>query len=98
MEPVVTLYHWDLPQALQDAYGGWRNHSLVALFDAYAAFCFRAYGGRVKHWLTMHNPALVAVQGYGTGVHAPGEAGGLSASLAVAHNLIRVRRGLLKCG
>ncbi|XP_061581207.1 beta-klotho [Cololabis saira] len=89
IEPIVTLYHWDLPQVLQEEYGGWKNKTLVGLFEAYADFCFRTFGSRVRYWLTMNNPYLVAVQGYGTGVHAPGEKGGLSVSLIVAHNLIR---------
>lgn len=90
IEPIVTLHHWDLPQVLQERYGGWRNATLVGLFEEYAAFCFRTFGGQVRYWLTMHNPYLVAVQGYGTGVHAPGEKGGAAASLIVAHNLIQV--------
>lgn len=90
IEPIVTLHHWDLPQVLQENYGGWRNDTLVGLFEKYAAFCFQTYGGRVRYWLTMHNPYLVAVHGYGTGIHAPGETGGPSAPLIVAHNLIRV--------
>ncbi|KAF7668006.1 hypothetical protein LDENG_00036940 [Lucifuga dentata] len=89
IEPIVTLHHWDLPQILQEKYGGWKNDTLVGLFEAYAAFCFQTYGSHVRYWLTMHNPYLVAVQGYGTGVHAPGEVGGPSVSLIVAHNLIR---------
>nr|XP_020498323.1 beta-klotho [Labrus bergylta] len=89
IEPIVTLHHWDLPQVLQEHYGGWRNDTLVGLFEEYAAFCFHTFGSRVKIWLTMHNPYLVAVQGYGTGVHAPGETGGAAGSLIVAHNLIR---------
>lgn len=90
IEPVVTLYHWDLPQVLQEQHAGWRNDMLVGLFEEYAAFCFRTFGSRVRYWLTMHNPYLVAVQGYGTGVHAPGETGGAASYLIVAHNLIRV--------
>ncbi|MEQ2168272.1 hypothetical protein GOODEAATRI_012665 [Goodea atripinnis] len=89
IEPIVTLYHWDLPQVFQDQYGGWKNDTLVEHFEQYAAFCFHTFGSRVKYWLTMHNPYLVAVQGYGTGMHAPGEIGGLYSSLTVAHNLIR---------
>ncbi|CAL8355045.1 unnamed protein product [Merluccius merluccius] len=90
IKPIVTLFHWDLPQELQRRYGGWKNESLVGLFEEYAAFCFRTFGKEVKHWLTMHNPYLVAVQGYGTGQHAPGEKGeDLSVPLVVAHNLIR---------
>uniref|UniRef100_A0A667X642 Klotho beta n=1 Tax=Myripristis murdjan TaxID=586833 RepID=A0A667X642_9TELE len=89
IEPIVTLFHWDLPQDLQESYGGWKNDTLVGLFEDYAAFCFHTYGSRVRFWLTMHNPYLVAVQGYRTGVHAPGETGGPASSLIVAHNLIR---------
>ncbi|XP_034546370.1 beta-klotho [Notolabrus celidotus] len=89
IEPIVTLHHWDLPQVLQERYGGWRNDTLVDLFKEYAAFCFHTFGSRVKFWITMHNPYLVAVQGYGTGGHAPGETGGPAGSLIVAHNLIR---------
>ncbi|XP_034086762.1 beta-klotho isoform X1 [Gymnodraco acuticeps] len=89
IEPIITLYHWDLPQVLQERYGGWKNDTMVGLFEQYAAFCFHAFGSRVRYWLTMHNPYLVAVQGYGTGVHAPGETGGPAGSLVVAHNLIR---------
>uniref|UniRef100_A0A3Q4AHH9 Uncharacterized protein n=1 Tax=Mola mola TaxID=94237 RepID=A0A3Q4AHH9_MOLML len=89
IEPVVTLHHWDLPQDLQECYGGWKNDTLVGLFEEYAAFCFHTFGRHVRYWITMHNPYLVAVQGYGTGVHAPGEAGGMAGSLIVAHNLIK---------
>lgn len=90
IEPVVTLHHWDLPQVLQEQYGGWKNSSLVDLFDEYAAFCFHAFGSRVRFWFTLHNPYVAAVQGYGTGMHAPGETGGSPGSLIVAHNMIRV--------
>ncbi|XP_061691116.1 beta-klotho [Syngnathoides biaculeatus] len=89
IEPVVTIHHWDLPLVLQEVYGGWKNDSLVGFFEDYAAFCFRTFGDRVGYWLTMHNPYLVAAQGYGAGVHAPGETGGDAAALIVAHNLIR---------
>ncbi|XP_042349686.1 beta-klotho [Plectropomus leopardus] len=89
IEPIITLHHWDLPQVLQDRYGGWRNETVVGMFEEYATFCFHTFGNSVKYWLTMHNPYLVAVQGYGTGVHAPGETGGPAGSLIVAHNLIR---------
>ncbi|KAK2849169.1 hypothetical protein Q5P01_009003 [Channa striata] len=89
IEPIITLHHWDLPEVLQERYGGWRNDTMVKLFDDYAAFCFHAFGSRVRYWLTMHNPYLVAVHGYRTGLHAPGVKGGASDSLIVAHNMIR---------
>ncbi|KAL2077356.1 hypothetical protein ACEWY4_026860 [Coilia grayii] len=89
IQPVLTLYHWDLPLALQQLYGGWNNESTVEAFVEYATFCFQMFGGSVKYWLTMHNPYLIAVQGYGTGVHAPGESRDPASVFVVGHNLIR---------
>ncbi|XP_028657801.1 beta-klotho-like [Erpetoichthys calabaricus] len=89
IEPVVTLYHWDLPLALQLKYGGWKNESLIDIFNDYAAFCFQAFGNRVKYWLTIHNPYLIAWHGYETGIHAPGETADSSAVFKAAHNLIK---------
>ncbi|KAK9399190.1 beta-klotho [Crotalus adamanteus] len=88
IEPVVTLYHWDLPWELQERYGGWENSSLVDVFNDYATFCFRAFGDRVRYWITIHNPYLVAWHGYGTGLHAPGERR-KGAAYVVGHNLIK---------
>ncbi|KAL4641764.1 beta-klotho-like [Arapaima gigas] len=90
IEPVVTLYHWDLPLALQEWHGGWLNDTLVDAFDHYAAFCFRTFGNRVRYWVTIHNPYLVAWQGYTTGLHAPGQMESPEATFTVAHNLIKV--------
>ncbi|KAL2780138.1 beta-klotho [Daubentonia madagascariensis] len=89
IEPVVTLYHWDLPLALQEEYGGWKNDSIIDIFNDYATYCFQTFGDRVKYWITIHNPYLVAWHGYGTGMHAPGETGNLAAVYAVGHNLIK---------
>ncbi|XP_070612659.1 beta-klotho [Erythrolamprus reginae] len=88
IEPVVTLYHWDLPWELQEKYGGWENDSLADAFNDYATFCFRTFGDRVKYWITMHNPYLIAWHGYGTGLHAPGERRE-GAAYVVGHNLIK---------
>ncbi|XP_061440379.1 beta-klotho [Rhineura floridana] len=88
IEPVVTLYHWDLPWALQERYGGWKNESLIDIFSDYATFCFQAFGDRVKYWITIHNPFLVAWHGYGTGIYAPGEKDERAAYL-VGHHLIK---------
>ncbi|XP_070804827.1 LOW QUALITY PROTEIN: beta-klotho [Pituophis catenifer annectens] len=88
IEPIITLYHWDLPWELHERYGGWENDSLVDLFNDYATFCFQAFGDRVKYWITMHNPYLIAWHGYGTGLHAPGERRE-GAAYVVGHNLIK---------
>ncbi|KAF6130630.1 klotho beta [Phyllostomus discolor] len=89
IEPIVTLYHWDLPLALQEKYGGWKNETIIDIFNDYATYCFQTFGDRVKYWITIHNPYLVAWHGYGTGTHAPGEKGEAAAVYAVGHHLIK---------
>jgi len=69
--PFVTLYHWDLPQALEDE-GGWAVRSTAEAFVDYANLVSKALGDRVKNWITHNEPAVVAWMGYGTGIHAPG--------------------------
>ncbi|XP_007889465.2 klotho [Callorhinchus milii] len=89
VEPMVTLYHWDLPQTLQDMYGGWFNETLVDRFSEYAEFCFQRLGDRVKYWITIDNPYAIAWHGYGTGKLAPGVRGAEDVPYRVAHNLIK---------
>jgi len=72
IEPWVTLYHWDLPQALEDEYGGWLSPQIVDDFGNYARVCFEAFGDRVKHWITLNESWTVAVQAYEDGTKAPG--------------------------
>jgi len=70
--PFITLYHWDIPQALDVKYGGWLNTSMADYFALYADVCFANFGDRVKRWLTFNEPLSFCWIGYGSGVHAPG--------------------------
>ncbi|GAB5575627.1 lactase-like protein isoform X2 [Prionailurus iriomotensis] len=89
IKPQVTIYHWDLPQALQDV-GGWENDTIVQRFKEYADVLFRRLGDRVKFWITLNEPFVIANQGYGYGTSAPGisfRPG--TAPYVVGHNLIK---------
>jgi beta-glucosidase len=71
IEPLVTLYHWDLPQRLEED-GGWLNRDTAERFAEHAARCFDAYGDRVRRWITINEPWIVGLLGYRLGLHAPG--------------------------
>jgi beta-glucosidase len=71
IEPWLCLYHWDLPQALQDA-GGWTARTTADRFADYARLLAHKFGDRVKTWLTLNEPAVHAILGHGLGTHAPG--------------------------
>ena len=71
LEPWATLYHWDLPQALQE-HGGWKHRDTVARFAAFADTVSRRLGDRVKHWITHNEPWCTAFVGCYEGTHAPG--------------------------
>jgi len=86
IEPFVTLYHWDLPQPLQDA-GGWPERATAERFAEYAALVTGALGDRVRYWATLNEPWCSAFLGYGSGVHAPGVRDGRQA-VAAAHHLL----------
>src|SRR6266702_7015659 len=72
IEPFVTLYHWDLPQALQDKVGGWASRETAQAFAEYADVVSRRLGDRVQQWITINEPKVSAFAGYETGEHAPG--------------------------
>ena len=84
IEPCVTLYHWDLPQALQDE-GGWPARMIVDAFVDYADVVSRALGDRVKNWITFNEPFVSAIVGYLEGRHAPGHTD-LQEALAASHH------------
>jgi beta-glucosidase len=84
--PVLTLYHWDLPQTLEDA-GGWPNRDTAERFAEYAAIVVDALAGEVGTWLTLNEPWVSAWLGYGTGAHAPGRRDDRLA-LAASHHLL----------
>jgi len=71
IEPLITAYHWDLPQVLQDN-GGWANRSIVDDFENYTHHIATAFGDRVKDWITINEPWCVSWLGYMSGIHAPG--------------------------
>ncbi|KAI7771166.1 hypothetical protein LZL87_013237 [Fusarium oxysporum] len=71
--PFVTLFHWDIPQALEDRYGGMLNKDAYTPdFIRYARVCFERFGDRVKNWITYNEPGVYSLAGYAAGVHAPG--------------------------
>lgn len=84
--PVVTLYHWDLPQPLEDA-GGWPNRDTAARFAEYAGIVTGALADAVPIWITLCEPWVVAWLGYGSGIHAPGRTDDALA-LRAAHHLL----------
>lgn len=86
IEPYATLYHWDLPQALQEQ-GGWGNREIIGQFADYTALVAKRLGDRIKYWATFNEPWVMAFMGHRSGEHAPGlhdEA----LSLQVSHHLL----------
>ena len=90
VRPFVTLYHWDLPQALQEK-GGWSAPETVEAFGRYADVIARRLGDRVRDWITLNEPEVVAYAGHYVGVHAPGIRDFRTAVL-VSHHLLLAHR------
>ncbi|WON93440.1 GH1 family beta-glucosidase [Sphingobacterium sp. UGAL515B_05] len=82
--PWPTLYHWDLPHALEKK-GGWVNRDVKDWFGEFVSKCVQTYGDRVKHWMVLNEPTVFTAAGYFFGVHAP-ERKGLGNFLAAAHH------------
>lgn len=74
IEPWVTLYHWDLPHALEEK-GGWTNRESVSWFSDYVEICAKHFGDRVKNWMVINEPSVFTGAGYFLGIHAPGKKG-----------------------
>ncbi|CAK7331835.1 unnamed protein product [Dovyalis caffra] len=72
IQPYVTLFHWDTPQALEDKYGGLLSPNILNDFRDFVDLCFQKFGDRVKNWITLNEPFIFSVNGYDTGTIAPG--------------------------
>ncbi|GGH06030.1 GH1 family beta-glucosidase [Mucilaginibacter phyllosphaerae] len=92
IEPWITLYHWDLPQALEDK-GGWTNREIVNWFSNFVTVCAQNFGDRVKHWMVMNEPAVFTGAGYFLGIHAPGRMGLRNFLPAIHHVVLSIVAG-----
>ena len=72
IQPMVTLYHWDLPQVLQEEFGGFNSSLVIEHYVNYAEFCFETFGDRVHYWMTFNEPFVFCSNGHGLLVAAPG--------------------------
>ncbi|XP_020974991.1 cyanogenic beta-glucosidase-like isoform X2 [Arachis ipaensis] len=72
IQPFVTILHWDIPQVLEDEYGGLLSPKIVDDFRDYAEVCFKEFGDRVKHWITVNEPWSIGKFAYAIGAYAPG--------------------------
>ncbi|WP_186577097.1 GH1 family beta-glucosidase [Aquibacillus kalidii] len=86
IEPMCTLYHWDLPQSLQDI-GGWNNREVVDAFADYAKLMFQEFGGKISKWITINEPWCVSFLSNYDGVHAPGNQD-LQLAVNISHHLM----------
>ncbi|KAH0850709.1 hypothetical protein HID58_095312 [Brassica napus] len=76
IEPYVTIFHWDVPQTLEDEYGGFLSRRIVEDYKNYAELLFQRFGDRVKFWITLNQPYSLASKGYGDGSYPPGRCTG----------------------
>jgi beta-glucosidase len=92
VEPWVTIYHWDLPQALE-VKGGWTNREVVNWFSEFVRICANSFGDKVKNWMVMNEPSVFTGAGYFLGVHAPGRLGLGNFLPAVHHAIMSIAAG-----
>lgn len=95
IEPVATIYHWDLPQVLQDEYGGFISEQIVTDYEAYAATVFKLFGDRIKNWITFNEPPMIC-EGYNAAKFAPGVAGGRKYYYGACHNVLKAHAAAVK--
>lgn len=88
IEPYITMYHWDLPQALQDR-GGWANEEIIQWFAEYAAVVSERFSDRVKYFITLNEPQCFTGIGHLSGIHAPGYHVSYKESFQIVHNALR---------
>ncbi|KAG5622870.1 hypothetical protein H5410_008088 [Solanum commersonii] len=98
IQPFITLTHYDIPQELEERYGGWLSSQIQDDFSYYAGICFKYFGDRVKYWTTINEPNLMAVRGYREGTYPPGRCSGILGNCSAddserdpfiaAHNMI----------
>ena len=93
--PFITLYHWDMPQNLEED-GGWTNKRTVNAFVKYAEVCFKAFGDRVKHWITFNETVVFASLGYLAGAHPPGIRNNPKKYFQVTHNVFTAHAKAVK--
>ncbi|MGL5379539.1 glycoside hydrolase family 1 protein [Clostridium sp.] len=72
IEPIITIYHWDLPKHLQDLYGGWESREIIDDFNNYCITLYKSFGDRVKYWVTLNEQNVFIGAGYQTALHPPG--------------------------
>ena len=86
IEPMVTVYHWDMPQALEDEYHGWESRQIVDDYVNYATTLFKRYGDRVKYWITMNEQNIFTSFGWLKGMHPPGKENDMKTFYQVNHH------------
>jgi beta-glucosidase len=84
IEPWAMLYHWDLPQKLEDC-GGWTNRDMIGWFSEYSDLCTRRFGDRIRHWMVLNEPSGFTLLGYLAGIHAPNQSS-INKFLASVHH------------
>ena len=92
IEPWVTIYHWDLPQVLENK-GGWTNRDVIEWFKEFVRACAENFGDRVKHWMVMNEPSVFTAAGYFLGIHAPGKTGIMNFLPATHHVVLSMAAG-----